>query len=154
MATGRCFPTTGAICNLFEPGCACDGSEISIACTGLPTGYVSKPLAHAGACMDASTLHDAATPPDSGEPCTSTTDCPAGDECGFPIPAPASTKTDVCPAAGTAMGTCFPLQPITCLAYSPGCACDHTEINVACNGLPSDYTTKPLAHTGACVDGG
>jgi hypothetical protein len=43
-----------------------------------------------------------------------------------------------------------------CLAYSAGCACDGTEINVTCNGLPSGYDTKPLAHSGACaqVDAG
>jgi hypothetical protein len=41
------------------------------------------------------------------------------------------------------------------MAYSPGCACDGTAINVVCNGLPSGYETKPMRHTGACLaDGG
>jgi hypothetical protein len=39
-----------AICNAYSPGCACDGTMISVACTGLPTGYVTKPLAHTGMC--------------------------------------------------------------------------------------------------------
>src|SRR5580704_16628768 len=38
-AKGSCFPGPGAVCELYAPGCACDGSEISVACTGLPSGY-------------------------------------------------------------------------------------------------------------------
>jgi hypothetical protein len=49
-AVGQCFPGPGAICQAFAPGCACDGTVINIACTGLPQGYFSKPLAHSGAC--------------------------------------------------------------------------------------------------------
>jgi hypothetical protein len=49
-AQGRCFMAPGAVCQAYAPGCACDGTEITIVCTGLPDGYVSKPLAHTGAC--------------------------------------------------------------------------------------------------------
>jgi hypothetical protein len=49
-ATGSCFPAPGAVCQLYAPGCACDGTEITIACNGLPTGYASKPLLHPGVC--------------------------------------------------------------------------------------------------------
>ena len=49
-AKGKCFPTPGVMCNGFSPGCACDGSTINITCTGLPDGYVTAPLAHAGQC--------------------------------------------------------------------------------------------------------
>ena len=47
--SGQCF-TTGALCNSFQPGCACSGDTINIACTGLPNGYATAPLAHTGAC--------------------------------------------------------------------------------------------------------
>jgi hypothetical protein len=49
-AQGECFPAPGMICNAYSPGCACDGTEISIVCTGLPAGYTAKPLQHAGTC--------------------------------------------------------------------------------------------------------
>jgi len=75
--------------------------------------------------------------------CKSTADCTPGLECGFP-------QTPAC----TSTGQCFVAPAVSCLAYSPGCACDGTEINIACTGLPSGYATKPLRHTGACVDGG
>jgi hypothetical protein len=43
---------------------------------------------------------------------------------------------------------------VTCRAYLAGCACDGTEISTICTGLPDGYDTKPLRHTGPCVDGG
>jgi hypothetical protein len=49
-AQGQCFPRRYVICQAYAPGCACDGTEINIACTGLPPGYASKPLAHGGTC--------------------------------------------------------------------------------------------------------
>jgi hypothetical protein len=51
-ATGTCVTATQIVCNLYSPGCACDGAEITVACTGLPSGYVSEPLRHTGACVD------------------------------------------------------------------------------------------------------
>jgi hypothetical protein len=47
---GTCFQSLGAICNAIAPGCACDGSFVNVACTGLPNGYASKPLLHTGPC--------------------------------------------------------------------------------------------------------
>ena len=47
--SGQCFQA-GAVCNLFSPGCACDGKTINIACTGLPPGYSTAPLSHSGTC--------------------------------------------------------------------------------------------------------
>jgi len=52
-AAGTCFAKPGAVCEAYSPGCACDGSTITVICTGLPEGYVEKPLAHAGDCADA-----------------------------------------------------------------------------------------------------
>jgi hypothetical protein len=54
-AKGHCFLETpgGVTCDLYEPGCACDGTAINMACNGLPSGYDTKPLAHAGVCADA-----------------------------------------------------------------------------------------------------
>jgi hypothetical protein len=66
-------------------------------------------------------------------------DCDGRERCGFPE------------AAGcSATGTCFPAPGITCNAIVLACACDGTDINVACNGLPSGYAPKPFAHSGAC----
>jgi hypothetical protein len=77
-------------------------------------------------------------------PCTSDANCPTGSACGFP-------EADACM---TTKGECFPLPGVECNAIVLGCACDGTDVNVACNGLPSGYAPKPLKHTGACVDGG
>ncbi len=80
---------------------------------------------------------------DGGSPCSADTDCPSGEVCGF-------LETNAC---GTP-GSCFKAPTIICNAYSPGCACDGSEVDIICNGLPSGYVRKPLKHTGACVDGG
>jgi hypothetical protein len=72
--------------------------------------------------------------------CMTSADCAAGDVCGFP-------QADGC----SAKGSCFPAPGAVCRAYSPGCACDGTEISVVCTGLPSGYLSKPLRHTGVCT---
>jgi hypothetical protein len=131
-AKGTCFDTTGiAICNSYFAGCACDGSEINIACPPFPPGYESKPLLHEGKCTGGGA--------DGAAPCTADKDCPAGFGCGFP-------QADGC----SATGLCFDISGPTCAAYSAGCACDGTEINVACQPYPSGWFSKPLLHTGAC----
>ena len=71
--------------------------------------------------------------------CTTKTDCRTGELCGFPESARCS-----------ATGTCFPAPGVTCNAIVLACACDGTDFNIACNGLPSGYVPKPFAHTGAC----
>ena len=65
-ATGQCFPAPGAVCQAYSIGCACDGTEINVACTGLPAGYASSPLLHTGPCTgdDAGIAKDSGT--DSG----------------------------------------------------------------------------------------
>ncbi len=133
-AQGHCFAAPQVTCELYAPGCACDGTEINTACNGLPDGYDTKPLRHTGACEGGT---DA-----GGGACSSNADCGPTDICGFEAS-----------LACTAQGQCFPAQQVTCLAYSEGCACDGTEINIACNGLPPGYDTKPLRHTGACEGG-
>lgn len=77
-----------------------------------------------------------------GDTCSVTKACTGGDVCGFP-------RVPVC---GTE-GQCFKRQQVECLVYQAGCACDGTEISVACNGLPAGYDTKPLRHTGVCIHG-
>jgi hypothetical protein len=129
----------GAICNSYVVGCACNGGEMNIACTGLPSGYASSPLRSAGACPADAGAFDA--PPNTA--CATNADCPADFICGFP-------ESEAC----AAKGTCFQSAGAACLIYSAGCACDGTVINVACTGLPSGYETQPLLHTGTCADGG
>ncbi len=75
----------------------------------------------------------------AGGPCKTNQDC-AGGICGFP-------EADAC----AAQGQCFPAPGAVCSAYSPGCACDGTTINVVCTGLPSGYSTAPLARAGKCM---
>lgn len=141
-AQGQCFPAPGAVCLAYSPGCACDGSEISVACTGLPSGYASKPLLHTGVCTDAGG-HDAGGGDATGGPCTTSADCGSNGLCGFAES-----------AACAAQGQCFAAPGVVCNAYGAGCACDGTEVNIICNGLPTGYEPKALRHTGACIDGG
>jgi len=72
-----------------SPGCACDGEQITIVCTGLPDGYVSTPLARKGACVDGG--WDACV---GASPCLSTVTC--------------AIETD-CQAMGTACDPCLKL---------------------------------------------
>ncbi len=84
-AKGQCFPEPGAICNAFSPGCACDGTTISIVCNGLPDGYAPAPVAYKGECAV-----------DAGGPFT----------CGG---ATCSPGTELCYlSANPATGTCMP----------------------------------------------
>ncbi len=80
---------------------------------------------------------------DGGLECTGDADCPSGKVCGF-------LESNACGAAGS----CFPAPTVICNAYSPGCACDGSEVDVICNGLPTGYARKAIKHPGACVDGG
>lgn len=93
----------------------------------------------AGSCP----AQDAATS-DAAIVCMSDADCPTGSACGFP-------EAQAC---AVTQGECFSMPGVECQAVSLGCACDGTEVNIACNGLPSGYAPKPLRHTGSCTDGG
>jgi hypothetical protein len=133
-AMGTCFQSPGSMCELYAPGCACDGSTINIACTGLPDGWAPRPLAHTGACAH----------PTPKETCASQKDCPVELICGFPI-------ADGC----SAMGECV-MRGAVCNSFQPGCACDGQTINIVCEGLPAGYATQPVDHVGVCdsVDAG
>jgi hypothetical protein len=71
--------------------------------------------------------------------CSADAQCRTGNLCGF-------LESDGCSAAGA----CFPVPSVTCKSVVLACACDGTDINVACNGLPNGYAPKPLARSGAC----
>ncbi len=135
-AAGTCFNLgLVATCSAYSPGCACDGTEINVACSPLPQGYLSKPLLHPGACVKDGGV---------GSGCTTSNDCDPGSICGF-------ADVDLC----TAKGTCFVVTGgAMCAAYAAGCACDGTEINTICTGLPDGFETKAISHHGACVDAG
>jgi Cys-rich repeat protein len=145
-ATGKCFTAPEATCMAYALGCACDGTEINIACTGLPDGYSTQPLRHTGACTDASPTPDAA-PSDSGlAHCVTDSDCPSGEHCGYLIS-----------LACSAQGQC--MQPPAdagayCAIEVLSCGCDGADVNVpACPvGLPAGYTSVPSVHTGSCSD--
>jgi hypothetical protein len=77
---------------------------------------------------------------DAGAGCTTSADCAGGGVCGF-------RQADGCSASGS----CFPAPGAVCQAYSPGCACDGSTVNVICNGLPTGYAPKPLQHSGMCT---
>jgi hypothetical protein len=81
--------------------------------------------------------------PDAGTACSSDSDCSGGDVCGF-------LESGGCGITGT----CFPAPTVVCNAYAPGCACDGSEVNTTCNGLPTGYARSPIKHMGVCVDGG
>ncbi len=78
-----------------------------------------------------------------GGPCVTNADCAHNGLCGYPM-------KDGC----AAKGTCFPLPGVVCNAFSPGCACDGSTINVICTGLPGGYASAPLLHPGQCSDAG
>ncbi len=135
-ATGTCFDAPGpgtAMCEAYEAGCACDGTEINLACNGYPSGYASQPVLHTGACASAV---------DAAAGCTADTDCGDGKMCAFKI-------ADGCSAAGTCLVR--PAPGPVCNAYSPACTCNGTEINVICTIYPSGYASQPVAHSGACT---
>jgi hypothetical protein len=75
--------------------------------------------------------------------CRSSADCASGGVCGF-------READGCAATGS----CFPAPGVVCLLYAPGCACDGTEVSIACTGLPAGYASKSLLHPGVCIEGG
>lgn len=127
-ATGTCFPMPASTCKGLEDGCACDGATINIACTGLPDGYVPRPLEHAGPCVH----------PTPRPSCASSKDCSAGLICGFPI-------AEGC----AAQGACFTPGPV-CNGFEPGCACDGQTIDIECVGLPAGFATQPVEHVGTC----
>jgi len=125
-------PDSGVVCNcpaILVVKCA-DGSSPPVT-----TGPAPCDCQEVGSCP----AEDAGT-----QPCSTDADCPAGSACGFP-------EAEACAAT---QGQCFPLPGVECTAVALGCACDGTEVNIACNGLPSGYSPKPLLHTGACTDGG
>lgn len=151
--------TAGTICS---PSCFCGGAAISasnqtkynlqiagIANADCPCAFAGTPQCVQHTCTICPPGAACSEPPiDAGgdasaAPCAATTDCPSNQVCGFP-------QTGGC----SAHGTCFPVQQVTCGAFSAGCGCDGSEINLVCNGLPTGYALKPLLHSGMCVDGG
>jgi hypothetical protein len=127
---------TGDFCNL-----QIHGTTSGVCCPG----FGCAPNCPNGVAKDANGCDtcQCAPSPDAGgagTACTSSADCSNGQICGFP-------QADGC----AAKGSCFPAPGVVCLAYSAGCACDGSEISVACTGLPSGYTAKPLLHTGVCA---
>ena len=124
-AQGRCFPAPGAVCQAYSPGCACDGTAVNVACTGLPQGYVSKPLAHTGACGDACA---------AAYPCLSTISCAADADC-----AELGSKCDPCmklcgcgvPDAGACCPPAWTLYACTYPDGGAGQACHNPELGCA-----------------------
>ncbi len=138
-ACGICAPAPDAG---SDAGCDCGPPPPVAACAGGGRPSVKCETNSSGSCSwlvgSCTTSTDA-----GGGPCTSNAECTNGQVCGYPE------------AGGCGVeGTCFPAPQVVCNAFSPGCACDGSEISIACTGLPSGYVSKPLRHTGACVDGG
>jgi hypothetical protein len=81
----------------------------------------------------------------SGGACQTDSDCGDGGACGY-------LESAMC----SAVGSCFvKTGGVACLLYEPGCTCSGSEVDLACNGLPSGYAPGPLRHSGACgTDGG
>ena len=71
--------------------------------------------------------------------CALDADCGRGQLCGF-------AESSGC----SARGECSSAPGLVCEAYSPGCACDGTVINMICTGLPAGYARKPQSHAGTC----
>jgi hypothetical protein len=121
------------MCLAYEAGCACNGTEINLACNGYPSGYASKPVSHTGACT---TAVDA-----GGATCSTDSDCGSGMMCAFKI-------ADTCAAVGTCLTR--PSPGPMCHAIALACTCNKQEINVACTIYPSGYASQPVAQLSAC----
>jgi hypothetical protein len=121
--------------------CQCGAPPPIAACPGAGSRSLTCERASSGSCSWV--VGSCPNTRDAGGSCTSDAQCPGTDVCGF-------LETASCGIEGT----CFAAPQVVCAAFSPGCACDGTVVNVICNGLPSGYARKPLKHTGACVDGG
>lgn len=77
--------------------------------------------------------------------CQADSDCGDGGACGY-------LESAMCAAVGTCVAKS---GPVACLVYQPGCTCAGSEVDIACNGLPSGYAPAPLRHAGVCgTDGG
>jgi hypothetical protein len=139
-ATGACYQFSGAQCAAYSAGCACDGTEINIACTPYPVGYFSKPLLHDGACSTGG-AQDAST----GGSCTVDADCGSADlVCGYLI-------SEACAAHGTCVAK---NTGANCNLFEPACTCAGQPTGIACTEYPSGYANAPIAYTGECTDGG
>lgn len=129
-AQGTCVdrpPLSKCITAFQETGCGCDGQDVhwTYECAASePTGYAPAPIAHLGSCAT------------SG--CTTSSDCGAGQVCGFPVDGGCG-----------AMGQCVPVADVMpiCNSNEQGCTCAGQTVLIAC-GAP-DWTV-PLAHTGGC----
>jgi hypothetical protein len=88
---------------------------------------------------------DGGTTGDSGTSCASDSDCTSSELCAYAEAATCSAKGE-CVAKPSGA---------TCGAIAYACACDGTNVEIGCNGLPDGYVSKPFAHDGACAtDGG
>lgn len=93
-----------------------------------------------GTGSDAASHGDGST--GGGASCTTNSDCGAGKMCAFEVAA-------ACGASGACVAAPAPNTP-ECAAYSAGCACDGSVVNLACNGYPAGYASRPIRHTGNC----
>jgi hypothetical protein len=77
--------------------------------------------------------------------CASDSDCTSGDVCAY-------AESATCDAKGVCVAK--PAGAV-CGAIAYACACDGTNVEIGCNGLPDGFVSKPFAHDGACaIDGG
>jgi hypothetical protein len=88
----------------------------------------------------------------SATTCSSAGDCPAGDICVWPA------DQDSCDTLVPAK-ICVPLgSPPTCdaIGIATGCGCNGQEVRwtTGCVNGPSAHPSVPIAHVGACEDGG
>jgi hypothetical protein len=135
-----------AACSVCAPApdagsCQCGPPPPVPACPGEGSRSVTCQATSGGSCSWV--VGSCPTAVDAGTTCAADRNCPSGHICGFADTAGCGIE-----------GICFPAPEAICNAFVLGCACDGSEVNVICNGLPSGYVSKPLRHTGACVDGG
>jgi hypothetical protein len=143
-AKGQCFAAPGVVCQAYSAGCACDGTEINVACTGLPSGFVAKPLAHAGACVDACT---------ASYPCLSTVACAADTDCAT-LGSGCDACMKMCGCASAGSGCCpagWGLYACTYPDGGAGFACHNPQMGCASSTTCGEGCDAIV--TGAC-DGG
>ena len=96
---------------------------------------------HGGTGSDAASHGDGSTR--GGGPCATNSDCGTGKMCAFKV-------ATACGASGTCVPAPAP-NTAECTAYSAGCACDGSVVNLVCSGYPAGYASRPIRHTGNCA---
>jgi hypothetical protein len=144
QAEGHCFERLppGPQCNAYQPGCACDGTQVGLVCGPYPSGYADRPVLHVGVCEgidagqgDASAGGGCGVTCDRGSVCVVTVS--SGGACQLPDDAgacpPGTQKQGGCCVFSSTAYACH-LLPAAC-GGTPSCGCASSLCSCICQGV-------------------